>query len=381
MTERPQRILVVDDSPTARLLIRAILESDPALSVVAEARNGEEAVRFCAKFSPDLVTMDIQMPGMDGYQAITHIMSQTPCPIVVLTTMSPSPLVAVSMKALALGALTALAKPYGMPGTDADARQLVAQVRLLAGLKVVRRTAPGLGRLSAPGPATGLDAACRGGNPLPEHHQPGVRTPHPVRPRLAAIGVSTGGPPALEIILRSLPADFPLPLVVVQHISRGFVEGMVAWLSSATGRRCKVAEHGEIMQPGVVYFAPSDVHLVVRASGVLALDAGQANGVHRPSINVLFESVAASFGPAALGVLLTGMGADGAKGLLAMRRAGAYTLAQDEGSSVVFGMPKAAIDLGAAVEIVGLEQLSGRLSVLARTGRPEAPHGSEVDHG
>jgi two-component system chemotaxis response regulator CheB len=185
--------------------------------------------------------------------------------------------------------------------------------------------------------------------------------------KLVAMGVSTGGPPTLQTILSNLPKNFPLPILVVQHISRGFVPGLVHWLNQTTSLRCKIAEAGETLQDGWVYIAPDDQHLVVKTPQQTWLETTRPEKKHRPSVDVLFESVAEAYGSAAIGILLTGMGGDGAHGLLRMHKAGAYTIAQDEASSVVFGMSKAAIDLGAVDEILALENIAPRLLMLACT--------------
>ncbi|KAF0158592.1 MAG: two-component system chemotaxis family response regulator CheB [Syntrophaceae bacterium] len=343
------RVLVVDDSPAVRLGIRLVLESDPALTVIGEARNGEESVALCRQLHPDIVTMDIIMPGMGGYEAICEIMSEAPCPILVLTGIESKDMVAVGFKALALGALSVLPKATLLDPDSDEGRELIRQIKLIAGIKVVRR------RLTS-----GED-----------HHQAVnglMARATPVRhaflsrmqkeARLVVIGASTGGPPALQTILSGLPPDFPLPILVVQHISAGFSAGLANWLSSVTSLRCKLGEYGETIQPGCVYFAPDNKHITVNNKGVVVLDSSGPVGGHRPAINVLFESVARSFMAAAVGILLTGMGKDGAQGLKAMRQAGAYAIAQDEKSSVVFSMPAAAIELEAVDEILDLNVIA-----------------------
>jgi two-component system chemotaxis response regulator CheB len=187
--------------------------------------------------------------------------------------------------------------------------------------------------------------------------------------QLVVIGISTGGPPALQTILNGLSSSFPLPIVIVQHISQGFMFGLASWLSTTTPFRCKVGELGEITKPGTVYLAPDNTHLTVKATGHLWLDASEPVDGHRPSATVLFESVARNFGAKAIGMLLTGMGKDGARGLKVMREAGAYTIAQDEASSLIFSMPKAAIELNAVQEVLALEQIAPRLKTLTENIR------------
>lgn len=346
------RVLIVDDMQTIRLQLRLILESDPEIRVTDAVGSGEEAVAFCRKSLPDIITMDINMPGMGGYEAIRQIMSDTPCPIVVITAIESQFLMDVSFKALALGALTVLPKLRGFSLDDAEAKSLIQQIKMMAGVKVVRRS---LGGESPPATIAKRVA------------QPGVPPKDPVSSRpqkpaqLVAIGLSTGGPPALQAILSGLPPSFPLPIVVVQHISPGFMLGLAAWLSNATPFRCKVGELGETIKPGTVYLAPDNVHLTFKGNSNLWHDRSEPVDGHRPSATVLFESVAQNFGAQAIGLLLTGMGRDGAHGLKAMYEAGAYTIAQDEASSLIFSMPKAAIELNAVKEVLGLNQIATRL--------------------
>jgi two-component system chemotaxis response regulator CheB len=335
------RVLIVDDMLTIRMALRFILESDPELTVAGEAGSGEEALDFCRKFRPDIITMDINMPGMGGYEAIRQIMHEAPCPIVVITGIESQYLMEVSFKALELGALTVLPTPRGFSPDNTDATSLIHQIKTMAGVKVVRRSL----RPAAPVKET-------------------VSAQPQKAAQLVAIGLSTGGPPALQALLNGLPSSFPLPIVIVQHISQGFVNGLASWLSKTTPFRCKVAEHRETTKPGTAYFAPDNTHLTLTGSGELRLDASEPVAGHRPSASVLFESVARNFGPKAIGILLTGMGEDGASGLKVMRQAGAYTIAQDEDSSVIFSMPKAAIELDAVEEVLALSQIAPRLRSL-----------------
>ena len=340
------RVLIVDDSPTLRGLIRSVLESDPELQVVGEARHGEEAIAQCESLQPDIITMDIQMPVMDGYQAIRHIMSESPRPIVVLTSSESERQLGVSAKASELGALAVGRKPHGLPGVDPEADKLIASVRAMAGVKVVGRR-PWLLKKEVEPPA----------------RQPRTRPTHGLV-RLVAIGASTGGPPALQVVLSKLPADSPLPIMVVQHISPGFVSGLARWLNQTISLEVQVAEANEPLRPGTVYLAPDGQHLLVKRRGLVWLKDDPLVDGHRPSVTALFESVAQGYGSSVVGVLLTGMGSDGARGLKALRDAGGYTIAQDEDSCVVFGMPKQAIALGAAVEVLPLEQIGSRLAEL-----------------
>jgi two-component system chemotaxis response regulator CheB len=349
------RVLVVDDMATIRMALRLILESDPELTVVGAVASGEEAVAFCRKSPPDIITMDINMPGMGGYEAIRQIMAETPCPIVVITGIESQYLMDVSFKALALGALTVLPKLRGFSPDDAEAKNLTQQIKIMAGVKVVRRSLR-----TQPQPAPLDKAVTR----LAVARKEPASFPFTMPPQLVAMGLSTGGPPALQTILSALPSSFPLPIVVVQHISQGFMFGLAGWLSSVTPFRCKLGELGETIKPGTVYLAPDNTHLTFKGSSNLWHDSSEPVDGHRPSATVLFESAAQHFGAKAVGILLTGMGKDGARGLKAMHEAGAYTIAQDEASSLVFSMPKAAIELNAVKEVLSLDQIAPRLKSL-----------------
>ena len=346
------RVLIVDDSPSIRLGIRMALESDPELQVIGEARNGEESVALCRKLQPDVVTMDIIMPGIDGYEAIRQIMNEAPCPIVVLTGIESREMVEVSFKALAAGALAVIPKSTLLQTGSDKGKELIRQIKLMAGIKVIRR------RLSA---SDECRQAFIGLNKKKSPLLDSLLSRIKKEAHLLAIGTSTGGPPALQTILCGLPADYPLPILVVQHISIGFSAGLADWLSKVTCLQCKLAENGEIIKPGTVYIAPDSKHMTVNINGSIFLDTAKPVGGLRPAINVLFESVAQNFGAAAVGILLTGMGKDGAKGLQAMRKAGAYTIAQNEASSVVFSMPSAAIELDAVDEILDLNLIAAWL--------------------
>ena len=334
------RVLVVDDSATMRTVISGILETDPELKVAGQARNGKEAIALCQELKPDIITMDIRMPEMDGYQAIQHIMSEFPRPIVVLTTSQSDRELGTSFKAVEYGALMVLGKPSGLTADYRAMEDLRAQVKAMAGVKVVGRRRRPEERPDMPEPM-------------------GKRTYSESGPiTLIAIGASTGGPPALQMVLGKLPRRPPVPVVVVQHISEGFVNGLARWLKETTRLEVTVAENAMILKPGIVYIAPDNRHLAVGPEGRAWLKELPPVDGHRPSVTTLFESVAVHYGKKGAGVLLTGMGADGAAGLKRIRDAGGYTIAQDEETSVIFGMPREAIKLGGAVEVAPLEEIA-----------------------
>ena len=338
-------VLIVDDSPTLRHLIRAILSTDPELNVIGEARNGEEAVKMVTRLHPDVVTMDIQMPAMDGYEAIRRIMSENPVPIVVLTSTESDIRLGATYKGVESGALMVFGKPRGLPKDDPEAAELIDVVKAMADVKVIRRKWK-----------------------VQEHPQP-AKKENAVRRavtryRIVAVGTSTGGPPALRTVLGELPGTFPVPVVVVQHISKGFTDGLARWLNETIALRVKLAEAGEPLLAGNVYIAPDEVHLQVTGRGKVALLKESPMDGHRPSVTALFNSVAKQYGRNAVGVLMTGMGRDGANGLYAMKQEGAYTIAQDEASSIVFGMPKEAINMGAAGEVLALQKIGQKIKEL-----------------
>ncbi len=337
------RALVADDSPTARALLAALLAADPDVQVVAEARDGQEAVELTRQHRPDVVTMDIEMPRLDGFGATKRIMTEAPTPIVIVSGLDVRD-VTVSLEALRAGALAILPKPGG-PGSvqfERESRHFVATVKAMARVKIVRR--------AAERPAVAA---------VPSVHEPAPRPA--ARPEAVGIVASTGGPAALHRILSELPATFPRPILVVQHIAIGFAEGLAHWLDHASRVRVKVADDGEALEPGTVYVAPDNLHLgVSRESRVLLSDAPPSGGF-RPSGSFLFDSMARALGAASLGLVLTGMGRDGADGLRALREAGGTVLAQDEATSDVFGMPAAAINDGVVHRVLPLDAIAAEL--------------------
>ncbi|MBI2805974.1 MAG: chemotaxis-specific protein-glutamate methyltransferase CheB [Planctomycetes bacterium] len=335
------RVLIADDSATARSLLAAIFATDSELQVIGQATNGAEAVELTRRLRPDIVTMDLRMPCMDGLEATKEIMIEIPTPIVIVTASRSIQDVEMSMNSLRAGALAIMAKPTGPagPGFDEQARHLITQVKAMAQVKVVRHWR-----------RTGSAARSR----TPASH-------HATRARVIAIASSTGGPAALERIVTGLPPDFAVPILVVQHISAGFVKGLADLLNKSGPLHVKVAEAGEKLTKRTIYLAPDDRHLGVSTRGQIALVETPPIGGFRPSATFLFESVAQVYGAAAGAVILTGMGEDGVAGLFAVRKAGGRIFAQDEKSSVVFGMPGAAIAAGLADEVLPIDEIAASL--------------------
>jgi two-component system chemotaxis response regulator CheB len=349
------RVIVVDDSPVARTVLRAHLESDPGIRVVAEAGDGREAVELVHRHLPDLVTMDLAMPVMGGLEAIEEIMATRAVPILVISGVADSQ---AACEAVARGALEVIDKPEPDPAARAA---FLARVRILAGVRVithlrVRRAPRPEARTAAPGDPISTGPICTG---------PIAAGPAAEWPRLFAIASSTGGPQVLASLLPQLPAGFPCPVVIAQHIAEGFAAGLAEWLAGLCEIRVRLARDGEPLRPGTAYVSPAESHLAVGADKSLLLLPRAPGDLYRPSCDVLLKSVAASCGARGVGIILTGMGSDGAAGLGQLRRAGGITLAQDEASSVVFGMNRVAIESGAVQQVLPAERIGPQMLMLA----------------
>ncbi|TAF52132.1 MAG: chemotaxis-specific protein-glutamate methyltransferase CheB [Oscillatoriales cyanobacterium] len=405
------RVLLVEDAPVVLLVLKRMLANASGIEVVGTACNGKEALDLIPRLNPDVICTDLHMPEMDGWALTSEVMQRFPRPILVLSASVQASDTENVFRVLDAGAVDVLAKPVGGVTVDREIleRELLEKIRILAGVVVFsRHGSPVRARstsrsTSVPSAPPTTDRSNQSPRPesrtqLTPNTTPKTSSPPPLHPtlnrttwgvptppapthspssaakpsnlpwgvpatqqppsRILAIGASTGGPQALSTILAALPAKFPVPILCTQHISQGFLGGLVRWLDADCAVMVKIAQAGERAQSGHVYFAPEAAHLTIDRSGILRCTKGDLRDGHCPSVTVLFESVAQSFGSRATGILLTGMGRDGAAGLLDMARQGASTIAQDESSCVVFGMPKEAIALNAAKFILPLNQIA-----------------------
>lgn len=358
----PIRVLLADDSATIRSYLAGLIAAAPGLTVVGEARDGEEAVRRVEELKPDVVSMDIRMPHLDGLEATRQIMERQPTPTVVVSALVDED-VDLSFKAMEAGALAVLRKPPMQRDPDYGPlhREFITTLKAMAGVTVVRRwqNTPPYGITLPPRPTTNRLTQ-------PETAAP-ANGEHLDQPELVAIGASAGGPSALSGLLAGLPENFPLPVVIVQHMPDEFLPGLARWLGKHTRLKVSMAESGQALQASTVYLAPGGAHLKIGRRGEV-LVAGklldEANSRYCPSIDVFFASVAKVCGTKGVGIILTGMGDDGAKGLLNIREAGGRTFAQTEASCTVFGMPGVALAKGAVEQSLNPEAMAQALRKL-----------------
>lgn len=330
--KRRIRVLIADDSMTVRNALTRLLADDAELEVIGQAQNGVEAVSMAESLRPDVITMDILMPELDGLGAIGAIMAQAPSRVLVVSSVVDDKELELSFRAMAAGALEVIGKPTGKTTEDLRqwGRRVAESVRLMAEVPVVTRR-----RLS--NQPCGFDGGLSGTIDA------------------FAIASSTGGPPALALILAALPKELPIPVFLAQHLTPGFTLGLVSWLASVSPLAVVVAKDGTVALPGHVYLPPDGQDLSVDGDGLLRVSANEGGAC--PSGDKLLLSVAKAYRNRAGGAVLTGMGEDGARGLLAIRQAGGVTMAQDEATCVVFGMPNAARANGATENLVSLESM------------------------
>jgi two-component system chemotaxis response regulator CheB len=345
-----RRVLVVEDSLTVRRYLVEVLRADPEIEVVGEASDGKAAIELCQSLRPDIITMDMMLPVMSGLAATEYIMAYCPTPILIVSSSTNRREVFKTYDALAAGAMEVLDKPSGEHADEQWEQKLLTTVKLISKIKAITHPRARLSNAQestgrALRPQSGTSSTCR----------------------VVALGTSTGGPAAVLRILRGLPSDFPIPILLAIHIGRPFAAPFAEWLDGQSPLRVAYAREGERLPgPGKsgVIVAPPDYHLVVRGNR-LRLTSDPERHSCRPSVDVLFESLANEIGSGTAACLLTGMGRDGADGLLAVRNSGGATLAQDEATSVVYGMPREAAVLGAAERILPLDQFAPALLSLA----------------
>ena len=345
------RVLVVDDSAMVRALIRALVDSTEGLTVCGEAENGRQAVEQVLALRPQIVTMDLQMPEMNGLDAIEEIMAARPTPILVLSDVADA---RNAIAAVARGALDAVQKP-----SVNDGPAFTARLKMLVGVPVIRH----IRSKRSPMDGSSAPATDTAQNPLPSA---GSASSWGEKGRVFVIAASTGGPQALAQLLPRLPADFPAPVLIVQHISDGFAAGMAMWLNDLCPLTVALAQEGERLSAGRIYLADSTTHLILTPDQRIHLKPRADNDIYRPSCDATLMAVAEIYGRRAVGVILTGMGRDGARGMAAIGCAGGVTLGQDEASSVVYGMNREAIVAGSVQSVLPLAAIADEMVWLAR---------------
>ena len=354
------RVLVVEDSLTARKHLVEILRADSELEVAGEAENGMRAIELCKSLRPDVITLDMMLPLISGVAVTEYIMAYSPTPILIVSSSANRGELYKTYDALAAGAVDVFEKPTGNDPDGVWERGLVSRVKIVSRIRVITHIRGKLGSLGRT-PADSVTFENRDSA---------------TRKSIIAIGGSTGGPAAIVEILRGLPPGFPIPILLVIHIGDLFSAAFAEWLDGQSTLRVRYARDGETLpalgQAGV-FMAPSGLHLVAQR-GKLRLTADRERNSCRPSVDVLFESLAQEMGRETAACLLTGMGRDGAAGLLALRHAGALTIAQDEASSVVFGMPREAIEMGAVDRVLALDQIATALTAVAFETEPGRKH-------
>lgn len=348
------RLLIVEDSKVVQELLEYIFSYDPEIHIVGIANDGEEAIEMVKEKKPDVITMDIHMPKLDGLSATRKIMETNPTPIIIVSSSFLPDEVTGTFRAMEAGALAILPRPYGVAHPDfrKNADELISMVKLMSEVKVVRRWShfrkPIPGRITA----TSLIP------PLAEVKSEKGKI------QIVVIGASTGGPVVLQTILSRLGKDFSVPVLVVQHIAAGFLNGFVEWLAQTSGIPVHIAANRELILPGKVYVAPDEYQMGVNSSNQIILSKDEPENNLRPSVSYLFRSAAKVFGSRAVGVLLSGMGKDGAAELKQLRENGAVTIVQDAETSVVHGMPGEAIKLDGATYILSPEKIAAALKTI-----------------
>lgn len=351
----PIKVLLVEDSPVATIVLKRILDASPEIQVIGTASNGLEALELIPKLQPEVICTDLNMAEMNGLEFTREVMKKYPRPILIISASVQAKDTQNVFELMKAGALDVFPKPIGGLASDYDrlGNELIAKVKVLSGVKVFTRHQ----RLG--GIETGERRPSKKIYQLPIHnYQLSSKNLNSQTIKLLAVGASTGGPQALHSIISQFPANLPVPVICIQHISEGFLQGLVDWLGFEAKLPVKIAGFGELPQAGIVYFPPEKRHLELDAQGRFIYSEAAREAGHCPSVTVTFKSVASFYGRGAAGVLLTGMGRDGAEGMLAIAQAGGLTIAQNEASCVVFGMPKEAIALGAAQHVLPVSAIA-----------------------
>jgi two-component system chemotaxis response regulator CheB len=344
------RILIAEDSPVQLAFLQFLLEGYAEFTVIGAAVDGAEAVEMVARLRPDIVLMDYHMPRMNGVEATREIMQRTPVPIVIASAGLLPNDVALSIEALRCGALAVVVKPTdpAHPYHQKQVAELVQALRLMSEIKVVRRWA------QTPKKPEGQSFGAARGKTV----------------KIIALGGSTGAPAVIGNTLAALPADFPVPILVVQHMAHGFMDGFALWLDKTSALQVRIAKSGEEVLPGTVYVAPDDLHMTIGSDRRIQLRIAPPEEGFRPSISYLFRSIAESFGGSGMAVLLTGMGRDGVDGLVKLHRAGGVTVAQDEATCVAFGMPREAIRQNCVDHVLAPDEIAKLIKLNAMGVRP-----------
>ena len=341
------RVLVVEDSPLMCKVLTNMMNSDPQILVVAIAGNGEEAVELVPLLKPDFITMDMDMPIMDGLEATKQIMASHPTPILIVSSSVFQQGMEKVFKAISHGALDVIDKSeLELVGNKKSGEALIAKIKFLTSARVMDQPL----------------MKFRHERPIADLKAPKKKASD----KIVAVVASTGGPQALLKILQRLPEDFPCGIVIVQHITSGFLSGLVDWLAKECKIQVKIGEDSEEVRPGMAYIAPDNFHMRVKEGGKISLSDEPANNGHRPSGDVLLESVAKTYGRRCVGVILTGMGRDGAMGMKAIKHSQGMTIAQNEKTCVVFGMPNAAIEMKAIDKVLPLEKIAEEIALMVR---------------
>jgi two-component system, chemotaxis family, protein-glutamate methylesterase/glutaminase len=338
------RLLIVEDSPTVSQCLEYLFSSDPEIEVIGSVRNGKLAVEFVAKNKPEIITMDIDMPVMNGFEATRRIMSTTPVPIIIVTASRNAKKQNTSMDALAVGALTVIQKPVGIKcGTEsAQSKKMISMVKIFSEVRVIKRKYT---------PKKEIAKSIQ----IIQKRKAHVTSQLQNR-KYVAIGISSGGPEVLKKLFNSVSEKFPYPVLVVQHITDGFLDSMVSWLDSGSKAKIQIAKHKQTLLPGHIYFAPNGFQMGVKSDKIDLQNRVQGINIC-PSVEHLFNTLALNYGKETIAMLLTGMGSDGAKELKQLKDAGALTIAQDRKSSLVYGMPGEAIKLNGANYVLNPDEI------------------------